>query len=149
MPFSQERKTVQSRKLRKIFHILFEYFSLGFGRRKGYLLPQKIFFFRQVCLFPFKNYFETPTAVKIAHHVSRSNHVRLLKMCIAPFRPFGHRVFILPSFAPLLKEDGSLQRLRHPSLQQSVPFTHDALSRQVFLNPIRQSRFSGGLGQVS
>ena len=55
---------------------------------------------------------------------------------------------ILPWRSPLSNWAGSLHRFRHPSLQQRVPSTHNLSSRQVFLNPTGQTKFSGGLGQV-
>ena len=57
--------------------------------------------------------------------------------------------FVLPVPAPLLFLDGSLQRRRQPSLQQSVPVGQGLLLTQVFFSPIKHRRFVGGLGQVS
>ena len=60
--------------------------------------------------------------------------------------------YISPSLfiPPLLNWDESMQRLRHPSKQQTVPGgPHDKSSTQVFLSPIGQIKFSAGLGQVS
>lgn len=61
-------------------------------------------------------------------------------------------MYISPSLfiPPLLKRDESMQRLRHPSKQQTVPGgPHDKSSTQVFLSPIGQIKFSAGLGQIS
>ena len=55
---------------------------------------------------------------------------------------------ILPWRSPLPNWAGSLHRFRHPSLQQRAPSTHNLSSRQVFLKPTGQTKFSGGLGQV-
>ena len=67
--------------------------------------------------------------------------INLKKMCVG--------AFLVPWLAPLLLLDGSLQRLRQPSLQHSVPFRHLMLSVHVFFSPINQRRFLGGAGQVS
>ena len=56
---------------------------------------------------------------------------------------------LVPWPAPLLSFDGSLQRLRQPSSQHSVPFRHLMLSVHVFFSPMKQRRFLGGAGQVS
>ena len=57
--------------------------------------------------------------------------------------------FVLPVPAPLLLLDGSLQRCRQPSKQHKVPVGHVLLSAHMFLSPMKQRRFVGGLGQVS
>ena len=51
--------------------------------------------------------------------------------------------------APLLLLDGSLHRCRQPSKQHEVPFGHVLLSIHMFLSPMKQRRFVGGLGQES
>lgn len=57
--------------------------------------------------------------------------------------------FALPVPAPLLLLEGSLQRCRQPSEQHKVPFGHLLLSTHMFLAPMKQRRFVGGLGQES
>ena len=55
----------------------------------------------------------------------------------------------VPFSAPLLFSDGSLQRFRQPSPQQSVPVTHLVSLVQVLFRPMKQRRFVGGFGQES
>lgn len=53
----------------------------------------------------------------------------------------------VPVPAPLLLLDGSLHRCLQPSKQHKVPFGHLLLSTHMFLSPMKQRRFVGGLGQ--
>lgn len=109
------------------------------------------FFFPDTYSFP--SIFEVPgcqldrgrdSGLLSAPHQLKAYYVSMLiSIC------YTARSTLVPSFAPLLFSDGSLQRSRQPSLQQNVPVTHFVTFVQVFFNPSRQKRFVGGLGHES